>query len=151
MSIWTQIAYWGKLLQPWQELKRAPTSAEQSVLLDYISPILPINLWKAGHLRHTAVLLTIYFGLIMELVKVASIGLLAPVETGLLFESITLKTSTAFSAVEYDDYIIDIDTLADSVIDYQAYALIADNLPFPNGIHPSLAFQKFKRVFQMLS
>lgn len=41
--------------------------------------------------------------------------------------------------------------MAESVIDYQAYALIADNLPFPDGIHPSLAFQKFRRVFQMLS
>lgn len=143
MSIWTQIAYWAKVLQPWQELKRGPTSAEQSVLLDYISPILPINLWKAGRLRHAAVLLTICVGLILRLVTVASTGLLAPVDTGMPFESITLEASTAFSAAEYDDYIFNIDTQAESVIDYQAYALIAEDLPFPDGIHPSLAFQKF--------
>lgn len=144
MSIWTQIAYCAKLLQPWQELKRGPTSAEQSVLLDYISPILPINLWKAGRLSHAVVLLAICVGLILKLVTVASTGLLAPVETGMPFESITLETSTAFSAAEYDDYIININTLAESVIDYQAYALIAEDLPFPDGMHPSLAFQKFR-------
>lgn len=103
ISIWIQIAYWGKLLQPWQGVKRGPISAEQSVLLDYISGNLPINLWKAGRLRHAAVLLIIDVGLILKLVPVASTGLLAPVETGMPFESITLGTSTALSAVEYND------------------------------------------------
>lgn len=144
MSIWTRISYWAKLLQPWQELKMGPTSAEKTVLLDYISPMLPISLWTAGRLRHVAIQVVICGGLVLKLVTVASTGLLALVETGLPFEKITLETSTAFSAVKYNDYIVNINTVAESVIDYEAYALIADNLPFPDGIHPSLAFQKFR-------
>lgn len=144
MSIWTRISYWAKLLQPWQELKMGPTSAEKTVLLDYISPMLPISLWNAGRLRHVAIQVVICGGLILKLVTIASTGLLALVDTGLPFEKITLETLTAFSAVKYNEQESNYNTEAESVIDYEAYALIADNLPFPDGIHPSLAFQKFR-------
>lgn len=145
MSIWTRISYWGKLLQPWQELKTGPTSAEKTVLLDYISPILPINLWNAGRLRHAAILLFIYGGLILKLVTVASTGLLAPVETGLPFENITLETLTIFSEPDYSEFISSSsEPGVPSVVQYEAYALIADKLPFPDGIQPALAFQKFR-------
>ncbi|KAL1860706.1 hypothetical protein Daus18300_009049 [Diaporthe australafricana] len=122
-----------------------PTSAENSVLLDYVSPILPVNLWNAGRLRHASVQLLIYGGLILKLVTVASTGLLAPIETVMPFENIALETLTAFSAVNFSfNYTGYFDTLAAAGIGYEAYALIANNLPFPDGTQPALAFQQFR-------
>lgn len=144
MSIWTRISYWGKILQPWQELKTGPTSAEKSVLLDYISPILPVNLWNAVRLRHFSVQLVIYGGLLLKLVTVASTGLLALVETGLPFENITLETSTVFNGTALDTYDWNFKPVSMLAVEYEAYALIADNLPLPDGIEPALAFQQFR-------
>lgn len=144
MSIWTRISYWGKILQPWQELKTGPTSAEKSVLLDYISPILPVNLWNAVRLRHFSVQLVIYGGLLLKLVTVASTGLLVPVETGLPFENITLETSTVFNGTALDAYDWSSNPVSQISVQYEAYALIANNLPFPDGIEPDLAFQQFR-------
>lgn len=144
MSIWTRISYWGKILQPWQELKTGPTSAEKSVLLDYISPILPVNLWNAIRLRNFPVQIVIYGGLILKLVTVASTGLLAPVETELPFENITLETSTVFDGAALDTYDFSSNPVSQIAVEYEAYALIADNLPYPDGIEPALAFQQFR-------
>lgn len=44
---------------PWEELKMGPSSADKTLLLDYVSPILPISLWTAIKNRHWAVVISI--------------------------------------------------------------------------------------------
>lgn len=143
MSIWNQTTYCCKLLEPWKELKTGPLGPEKTVLLDYISPILPVNLWKATRFRHAPVLVAIYAGIILRIVTVASTGLLSPVKTPMPFQNITLEALTTFNTDNYDLGVGMSDSLRESAINYKAYALIADNLPFPDGIQPSLAFQRF--------
>ncbi|KAG6366752.1 hypothetical protein INS49_000932 [Diaporthe citri] len=144
MSIWNQTTYCCKLLEPWRELKTGPLGPEKTVLLDYISPILPANLWKATRFKHATVLVAIYAGIILRIVTVASTGLLSPVNMSMPFQNITLEALTTFNTDNYDLRLGSFDTLRESAINYEAYALIADNLPFPDGIQPSLAFQRFR-------
>lgn len=142
MSIWNQTTYCCKLLEPWKELKGGPASADKTVLLDYISPILPVNLWKAARFKHGTVSIAIYAGVILRIVAVASTGLLAPVNMSMPFQNVTLEALTNFTAANYEPN--NVESLQESAIDYEAYALIADNLSFPDGIQPDLAFQRFK-------
>lgn len=55
LSLWAQIDYSNKILTPWQEMRRGRTTGDRSVLLDYISPLVAIVLWKATARRHWAV------------------------------------------------------------------------------------------------
>lgn len=143
MSIWNQTTYCCKLLEPWKELKGGPATADKTVLLDYVSPILPVNLWKAGELKHITVLVAICADIVLRIVTVASTGLISPVSMSMPFENVTLVSSTTFTAADYEPASQDFDALAESAIIYETYALIANNLPFPDGIQPDLAFQRF--------
>lgn len=48
-----------KILMPWEELRTGPSSADKTLLLDYISPLLPVSLWRAIGNRHWAVVMSI--------------------------------------------------------------------------------------------
>lgn len=43
---------------PWEELKTGPSPADKTLLLDYISPILPVGFWIAIRNRHWAVVMS---------------------------------------------------------------------------------------------
>lgn len=144
MSIWNQTTYACKLLEPWKQLTLGPMAPEKTVLLDYISPILPVNLWKATKFKHAPVLVAIYAGVILRIVTVASTGLLSPTNLSMPFKNITLEALTTFNTDNYDLTLGSSDSLRESAINYEAYAIIADNLPFPDGIQPDLAFQRFR-------
>ncbi|KAF3762097.1 hypothetical protein M406DRAFT_76212 [Cryphonectria parasitica EP155] len=142
-SIWTQIEYWCKVLQPWRELKNRPGPAQRTLLLDYVSPILPNNLCKAVRFRHLPVFLSLLGGLTLKIVTVASTGLLASGPSQTVYNNIALELDSEFVV---DEYLRtgDQNSVLESVIDFEAYALLTEGLPFPDGIQWNLAFQRFK-------
>ena len=40
---------------PWQEMRRGPASGRRSLLLDYVSPIMPISVFEAIKMGHWVV------------------------------------------------------------------------------------------------
>jgi hypothetical protein len=58
-ALWKQVDHHNKMLVPWKELQQGPSPADKSLLLDYISPIVPSALWQAIKNRHWAVALSI--------------------------------------------------------------------------------------------
>ena len=48
-------------------MKQGPTAASQSILLDYITPMLPTGLWQASKNRHWAVVASIMSYLMLHL------------------------------------------------------------------------------------
>ncbi|PTB65127.1 hypothetical protein BBK36DRAFT_1122469 [Trichoderma citrinoviride] len=40
-ALWRQVDFANKILMPWEELRTGPSSADKTLLLDYISPLLP--------------------------------------------------------------------------------------------------------------
>ncbi|KAI3316752.1 hypothetical protein HD806DRAFT_420596 [Xylariaceae sp. AK1471] len=140
VSIWHRIEYWCALLQPWKELKKGPADASHSVLLDYVSPIIFTNLWKARSMGHHSMLVVCTGGLLLKLVIVASTGLLNPTSTRTPLQNLTLEALTVFNGSDYNG---NRNSLEESAFDYGAYALIAETLPFPDGIQANLAFQRF--------
>jgi hypothetical protein len=58
-TLWRQVDFANKILMPWEELRTGPSSADKTLLLDYISPLLPVSLWMAIRNRHWAVVMSI--------------------------------------------------------------------------------------------
>ena len=54
-SLWYQVDFYCKELTSYDKMRQGPTAASQSILLDYITPMLPISLWQALKNRHWAV------------------------------------------------------------------------------------------------
>ncbi|KAH9233961.1 hypothetical protein K456DRAFT_36705 [Colletotrichum gloeosporioides 23] len=80
-GLWRQVDYHAKMNQPWQQLAKEATPAANSVLLDYISPSLPVALFKALRNRHWTVAITATGFATLKLITVISTALLVPVAT----------------------------------------------------------------------
>lgn len=57
-ALWRQVDHHNKILMPWKELQQGPAPVHKTLLLDYISPILPTSLWAAIKNRHWAVVMS---------------------------------------------------------------------------------------------
>ena len=88
---WGQVDYHCRLLAPWAHLQSGPTSARQSLLLDYVSPALPKTLLAATIYHDWAVLASGLAALLLKIVIVFS--------TGLLVLTPTLVSTTISDAV----------------------------------------------------
>ncbi|KAL6895350.1 hypothetical protein HDV57DRAFT_6312 [Trichoderma longibrachiatum] len=75
-ALWRQVDFANKILMPWEELRTGPSSADKTLLLDYISPLLPVSLWRAIGNRHWAVVMSIAGQLLILGTTVFSTGLL---------------------------------------------------------------------------
>ncbi|KAM0431010.1 hypothetical protein ACHAPT_005647 [Fusarium lateritium] len=75
-ALWKQVDHHNKMLVPWKELQQGPAPADKSLLLDYVSPLVPNALWKAIKNRHWAVALSIAGHLLILGTTVFSTGLL---------------------------------------------------------------------------
>lgn len=59
LTLWTQVDYSNKILTPWKDMRQGHTTADRSVLLEYISPLMMTTLWRAMKKRHWAVIASI--------------------------------------------------------------------------------------------
>ncbi|KAL7904247.1 hypothetical protein GGI35DRAFT_463719 [Trichoderma velutinum] len=75
-ALWRQVDFANKILMPWEELRTGPSSADKTVLLDYISPLLPVSLWMAIKNRHWAVTLSLIGQVLILGTTISSTGLL---------------------------------------------------------------------------
>ena len=76
LSLWRQVDYYCKLMQPWQEMSKSPKDADNSLLLDYISPPLLTSWVQAVQRRHIPVAASVAGFAIMKLIILFSTGLL---------------------------------------------------------------------------
>lgn len=74
-ALWKQVDHQNKILMPWKELQQGPAPVSKTLLLDYISPILPTALWASIKNRHWAVVMsTVGHLLILGTVRSALLG-----------------------------------------------------------------------------
>lgn len=112
LSLWRQVDYYCKLMQPWQEMYKSPKDAENSLLLDYVSPTLITSWVRAVHRRHIPVVASISGFAIMKLIILLSTGLLTLTPTTMTgLQGITL--TTAFGADAFWNTIHSNGTLSD--------------------------------------
>lgn len=68
--------YYCKIMQPWQQLQGAPSTAADSVMLDYLSPLNIKSFGRAVRLRHYPVIGSIAGFALLKVVILVSTGLL---------------------------------------------------------------------------
>jgi hypothetical protein len=100
LSLWRQVDYYCKLMQPWQEMHESPKDADNSLMLDYVSPILITSWIKAVRRRHIPVVASIAGFTIMKLIILFSTGLLVLTPT-VLTRPQPLALTTSFTMDEF--------------------------------------------------
>ena len=78
ISLWRQVDYHCKLVQPWSQMLEGPVQPSTSLLLDYLSPSQLVSLRRAIQNRHFAVAESISGFIILKFVIMASTTLLIP-------------------------------------------------------------------------
>ncbi|KAH7140774.1 hypothetical protein EDB81DRAFT_655305 [Dactylonectria macrodidyma] len=86
-ALWKQVDHQNKILMPWKELQQGPAPVSKTLLLDYISPILPTALWAAIKNRHWAVVMSTVGHLLILGTTIFSTGLLILESTQVTKES----------------------------------------------------------------
>jgi len=76
LSLWRQVEYHCKTLQPWRELSKGFVEAERSMLLDYLSPLQITSFSRAIGYRHIPVAASIAGFAVLKAVVLVSTGLL---------------------------------------------------------------------------
>ncbi|KAK3370570.1 hypothetical protein B0H63DRAFT_552650 [Podospora didyma] len=87
-SLWRLVDLNVRSLMPWYELQHGPTSAEKSLLLDYMTPFLPRRFWLAFKNRHWAAVASMVGYIVLLLLVVFSTGLVALEPTSLSGETL---------------------------------------------------------------
>ncbi|OHE99930.1 hypothetical protein CORC01_04831 [Colletotrichum orchidophilum] len=80
-GLWKQVDYHSKMHEPWQQMAKGPSPASNSLLLDYVSPILPTGLTRSFRNRHWTVAAAITGSAVLGLATLLSTTLMVPVAT----------------------------------------------------------------------
>lgn len=111
LALWRQVDYHCKAMQPWQELSRGPAYAEDSMLLDYVSPMHITSFMKAVRKRHTQVAASVAGFGILKVVILLSTGLLILTPTQFSRPRIVtidtaFDTGAFWNTIPDDDYLM---------------------------------------------
>lgn len=94
---WRRVDYRVRQLQPWRLLHAGPTTAENGLLLDYIGPSTPLNLWNALRHQHHPVILSIVGDTLLKVLTIASTSVLVLQSVTVQYSDWPMTSSTNFS------------------------------------------------------
>ncbi|KAM0322164.1 hypothetical protein ACHAQA_009653 [Verticillium albo-atrum] len=126
-ALWRQVDHSVKVLTPWKELKSGPSAAHKTLLLDYVSPLVPASLWRAFRNGHLVVVSTILCWLLILLTTVFSTGLLVLEPTAMVKDGVEIPIQSSFDAEGYG-----IPQLGPAAAQLY-YAVNFQGLPYPMG------------------
>ena len=143
LSTWRQVDFNCRILAPWKHSMEAPSVASRSLLLDYVSPILPNTLWMSFRQQDWEVFASTLAILILRLVIVFSTGLLVLTPTKLTQENSPFVINSTFIGGTYND--TGQSTTLPEAASGEAlnvyYGIHKQGLDYPYGSQPSLAYE----------
>ncbi|KAI0466084.1 hypothetical protein F4859DRAFT_498785 [Xylaria cf. heliscus] len=101
LSLWAQVDYSNKILTPWKEMRHSQTTADRSVLLEYISPFMIAVIWRSMKQRHWVVTASILGILLIQLATVFSTGLFVLRPTVLDQGGIPVAIKSTFDGTDF--------------------------------------------------
>ena len=134
LTFWRQVDHCCRTLAPWNHLNsKAPVDADHSVLLDYLSPMLPITLWKAIQHRDWAVVASSLGTVILSIVIIFATGLLVLARTTWVWHDATISIDSKFDGSRYRASI-------DGIAALTYYGILNRDTEQPYGTTESVAF-----------
>lgn len=136
-TLWSRVEFQTKQSAPWQALYESPQPAEKSVLLDYVSDMQPVAIWRALKNKHFAVASAASCSLLLRLLIIFSTGLFSLNEVPVQKNNVPIQVHDRFSAQS--------STLATA--GSQPYdilnGILFKNLTYPIGTTKNITFQEF--------
>lgn len=74
-AFWSRVEFQAKQIAPWQSMLKRPEKPQKSVLLDYISEMQPVSLFKAAKNKHFGVAAGVACSVLLRILIVFSTGL----------------------------------------------------------------------------
>lgn len=140
LSLWRLLDYNCKSLMPWSELAKAPVGADRSILLDHLTPPVPIVIFNALRYRHFVVVLSVGSLLLLQLVMVFSTGLFFTSAVMVGPFDIPLVKSTRFdNLTKFKNY-----GNPGQAPFYKTYAAISRNFTLPEGVTEHFVFESLR-------
>ncbi|KAL9109162.1 MAG: hypothetical protein Q9227_006087 [Pyrenula ochraceoflavens] len=160
VTLWRQVDYFSKLLQPWKNMQQGHVAAARSVLLDYVSQFPVISFVDAIRFRDAPVAVSLLGVVVLKLVIVFSTGLLVSVPTKISKDGVPATIQNRFDvgswnttqesngldlALATSNPITDANT---TQAVYTYYGITFENLEPPLGYQNGISFQFFDPVGQ---
>ncbi|OQE19427.1 hypothetical protein PENSTE_c015G01958 [Penicillium steckii] len=136
-AFWSRVEYQAKQSAPWQALHDSPQPAYKSVLLDYISDLPPVAIWKALKNKHFPVASSIACFLLLRLIIIFSTSLFLLQNVQVQKEGIPINIHEEFTT--HDSKIKTVGSQPYDILN----GIIFDNVTYPMGTTENLTFQEF--------
>jgi hypothetical protein len=136
-SLWWRVDYWCKALAPWAHLSNGPQTAERTVLLDYISPVLPVSLYKAIIRHDWAAASSSIVYVALKVGIIVSTGLLVLEPTNIAETDVPFTVSKDFNSSGFDASTV----TSEPFLVY--YGIQVNNLSYPNGTSDTIVVPPF--------
>ncbi|KUJ19489.1 uncharacterized protein LY89DRAFT_773942 [Mollisia scopiformis] len=137
-AFWGQVEYWTKHVMPFQVLATSSSPAEDNILLDYLSPMTFIALYKAIRASHYPVAVSITGSLLLRALIIFSTGLLN-------LEQQIIMTQTQLTVLDRFNFTTNNSNTTSTVdLTSEIWAIKAYNLSFPFGTTDTYTSQSIK-------
>jgi hypothetical protein len=133
-AFWTKVSFHYRQLAPWRSLAAGSASAEQSLLLDYVSLSDPGTLIRSMRSRHLDVSLAVSATLLLQLITIFSTGLFALEARTINRNDVPVTTQLQFANVS---------TGVNARTFLTALAMRQFDLKYPLGTTDNFAYQTF--------
>ncbi|KAK6827409.1 hypothetical protein PG987_010750 [Apiospora arundinis] len=125
LAVWHRIDFSTRILQPWANLRKGPASAEDTVFLDLLTPMLPSLIWTVSRIKAWPSMITILTVLLMGLVRALSTGLIQVNTISFVTPDFPLQKTANFDASGWNA------KTNDNVSATLYYGTWAQGLPWP--------------------
>ncbi|KAH0847288.1 hypothetical protein AYO21_07323 [Fonsecaea monophora] len=136
--LWRQVDYAAKSIQPWAEMAKGPQRAENSLLLDYVTPLQLSSLWRSLRRGHFAVSSSIIVFVLIKVITVLSTGMFSLQSVQRNDVPTSMALNNTFVGTDFDHA-----ASVDSRAAFVAYGHKAYNISLPVGTTDQHAVQSF--------
>jgi Protein of unknown function (DUF3433) len=130
------IDFYTRLLQPYHQLKKYPSTASRSILLNYLSQLTPVTIWTSASYKHLAVFLTASTSLIAPILVII-VGGLFFAESFQSFQISGIKVTTSFDSTKVTD-------LTQGSFPFITSFALGDQAIYPTWTYGSYAFPQLQ-------
>ncbi|KAI4861106.1 hypothetical protein F4820DRAFT_81300 [Hypoxylon rubiginosum] len=143
MAYWGRVEYHAKITAPWYQLWNGPAKARQSVLLDYISPLLPVAIYQAVKYRDFLVAAAMLVSLALRVIIILSTSFISLIPVQLYLPSVPVALGETFSH-SVDLWVAPQSQELGSFASQLYTFLEAGQAKYPLGLQESFTYQDFK-------
>lgn len=141
-AVWYQVDYAMRFAMPWFAMADS-APARQSVLLDYISPVHIIVLYRALKHRHYLPAMTVTIGFLLKLLSIFFTGFFVLQLNVPVYETAPMQLVTTFDSTPYRDLVAHSFGVPDANAYNNVYTWLRSNMSLPDWSGTNMSVAQF--------